>query len=144
MISDFSNAKVGDKVFEVGRGWGMIIAVSPGSLWAIEVEFDHDHNKTEEYTIDGRLYIEYETPSLFWDNPIKEVLAPPVIEKSITVYANIYPKSMVVHSAVATAKEDATDGALGVAVPVTITAAVPANHELSSSFKFVDVSAEFW
>jgi len=44
--------KVGDKVFDIHYGWGVIIEVNSDYTYPISVEFDDDN--FESYTYDGR------------------------------------------------------------------------------------------
>jgi hypothetical protein len=53
--------KVGDKVFDIRYGWGVVSSVNIRLKdWPVEVVFDGEEELLEEYTFDGRAYINYE------------------------------------------------------------------------------------
>lgn len=56
---DFSNAKVGDKVFSIQEGWTEIVRISEDIDYPIILPNDQD------YTLDGKLYGLDKHPSLF-------------------------------------------------------------------------------
>lgn len=70
MTTTFETAKVGDRVWDIGRGWGTVEEVLRTS-WPVRVRFDTSHQ--ESYTYAGGVTVR--TPrSLFWDElviPIK-------------------------------------------------------------------------
>jgi hypothetical protein len=53
--------KAGDKVFDIRYGWGLVVSVNMlTDYWPVEVLFDGKEELLEEYTFDGRAYINYE------------------------------------------------------------------------------------
>lgn len=61
---DFSNAKVGDKVWSVSYGWGEIDYIEKeGGVYPLSVEFVKDY---VTYTLSGKEH-DYENQSLFWN-----------------------------------------------------------------------------
>jgi len=65
-MKTFENAKVGDKVWYVAKGWGEIKSVNSNSCsYPIAVTFDiHD---TESFTSEGKSWIADTYPTLFWE-----------------------------------------------------------------------------
>ena len=61
---DFSNAKVGDKVFDILFGYGIIKSNDEWSSYPIQVQFD---DYFETYLIDGRTREESIFPSLYYN-----------------------------------------------------------------------------
>jgi hypothetical protein len=52
--------KVGDKVFDVRYGWGVVSSVNIRTKdWPVEVVFDGEEELLDEYTFDGRAFINY-------------------------------------------------------------------------------------
>lgn len=50
----------GDKVFDIRYRWGLVIDVNNLTVdWPIEVLFDGDEKLLDEYTFDGRSFINY-------------------------------------------------------------------------------------
>jgi hypothetical protein len=64
----FKGAKIGDKVWYIGRGWGTIVDIVPNSSYPIVVEFKLD--QVISFLVDGRLFIEDEYPVLFWNEVV--------------------------------------------------------------------------
>lgn len=56
---DFSNAKVGDKVFSIQEGWTEIVRISEGIEYPIMLQND------TAYTLDGKYVYTDQYPSLF-------------------------------------------------------------------------------
>ena len=74
-MSDFSNAQVGDKVFDLCYGEGKISRIEKGN-YPIIVSFEE---KTlcpygESYDVTGRLGSHHTLPRLYWAKP--EIIAP--------------------------------------------------------------------
>lgn len=61
----FKNAKVGDKVWSISRGWGVVIDIYNRSTYSIKVRFDKGGNFS--YTCEGRYLEDDLNPALFWD-----------------------------------------------------------------------------
>lgn len=76
----FRDAEVGDKVWSLYKGWGVIIGIKEGAKFPIEVGFGLSGN--EYYSVDGKLWNSDLNPSLFWDE-IKIVPPPPPKRKAI-------------------------------------------------------------
>lgn len=52
--------KKGDKVFDIRYGWGVVTFVNILAVdWPIEVLFDGEEELTDDYTFDGRAFINY-------------------------------------------------------------------------------------
>ena len=52
--------KKGDKVFDIRYGWGVVTFVNTLAVdWPIEVLFDGKEELTDDYTFDGRAFINY-------------------------------------------------------------------------------------
>ena len=62
----FSNAKVGDRVWDYVKGWGTIIDTCYDSVYRICVQYDKTNN-SDCYTTSGKIISDAINPSLFWD-----------------------------------------------------------------------------
>jgi hypothetical protein len=64
----FSSAKVGDRVWDIHKGWGTITCID-NSLYPIYVNFDDMafNGSTHKYTSKGYYREDHINPSLFWD-----------------------------------------------------------------------------
>lgn len=60
----FADIKVGDKVWDIIRGWGVVTTLMVCPTYPIKVEFEHG---VGTYTRDGYSILEDVNPSLFWD-----------------------------------------------------------------------------
>ena len=70
----FSNAKIGDMVFDYTlQKWGQINAIGYDQAWPINVSFDE--YGTKNYIIDGRDSLDAVVPVLFWDE-VKPITPP--------------------------------------------------------------------
>lgn len=67
----FVDVKVGDKVWDICRGWGVVTTLNVCDTYPIEVEFEHGDGT---YARDGYYNLEDVNPSLFWDEI--ELVAP--------------------------------------------------------------------
>lgn len=63
-MAKFSNAKVGDRVWSVICGEGVIVAINTNSQYPITVNFKNNPNKC--FDKEGRNYIKH-NPELFWN-----------------------------------------------------------------------------
>lgn len=64
----FSNAKVGDRVWDIRKGWGTVECTDFGPDYSLRVEFDEfDDGGDETFTIDGKYLFHDKNPTLFWD-----------------------------------------------------------------------------
>ena len=62
----FTDAKVGDRVWSITNGWGVVKERrSPHYQYPLNVEFEGGSCRL--YTLWGRLHIEDQNPTLFWD-----------------------------------------------------------------------------
>lgn len=68
----FDGIKVGDKVWDICEGWGVVSELLEGHDYPICVEFEYVDST---YTRDGYYDLKHVNPSLFWDEI--EVKAPP-------------------------------------------------------------------
>ncbi len=87
---DFSKARVGDRVFSIKHGWGVIIEIRLDSTHPLRIDFK---SKKSTYTLDGKFIIHDSNPSLFWDNPLKDELPQPPrrkVKKTRDVWINFY------------------------------------------------------
>lgn len=76
----FENLKVGDKVFSVRKGWGVVNNRDEMEVYPIGVEYSDEEE--QEYTKDGRLYSDDLFPELYLDNPYENQLQERVMEVS--------------------------------------------------------------
>ena len=65
----FSNSKVGDKVYTISKGWGVVDEIDNSEMYSITVIFD-DHTRNT-YTKEGKEYEEDINPNLFWDEVVE-------------------------------------------------------------------------
>lgn len=63
-MSKFDNARVGDRVFDLLKGWGTIVEIRKNEEYPIYVNADIDSFCT--FTLDGKRYVKDLTPTLFW------------------------------------------------------------------------------
>lgn len=64
-MSKFSNAKVGDRAYDILRGWGTIIAIKLNQECPIYFNADIDSFCT--FTLDGKRNKIDKNPTLFWN-----------------------------------------------------------------------------
>lgn len=71
-MEKFRTAKVGDKVWCVKFGWGVIASINDEEIYGIKVEYIDTKGMTQYYsfTLDGKDYPSDANPILFW-NEIK-------------------------------------------------------------------------
>ena len=77
MTTTFECAKVGDKVWESRKGWGVVNEVGYSSDYPLLVDFADD---CESYTLDGYYYKDDVNPSLFWDEIVIEAPPKPITD----------------------------------------------------------------
>lgn len=65
----FSNSKVGDKVYTISKGWGVVDEIDNSEMYNITVMFDEHTRNT--YTKEGKEYEEDINPNLFWDEVVE-------------------------------------------------------------------------
>lgn len=71
MTTTFEAVKVGDRVWDIGKGWGTVQEVLCESRWPVQVRFDTSYQ--DSYTYAGGI-TEPAPRTLFWDElviPIK-------------------------------------------------------------------------
>lgn len=98
-MKTFENAKVGDKVYCLKHGKGIIINI--GSIqshnYPLGVKFDY--NSTYSYTLDGKSLTADKNPILYWSKP--EIIAPEapkrMVIKTISRWINIYSDGIGVY-----------------------------------------------
>ena len=61
----FRNAKVGDRVWHIRKGWAVIAYIDKSSTFSINVRFKD--GMSTSFTIDGKEYSADINPTLFWD-----------------------------------------------------------------------------
>lgn len=61
----FKNAKIGDRVWHICKGWAVIYFINKSSILPIKVEFND--GTTKSFTVDGKEYNSDINPTLFWD-----------------------------------------------------------------------------
>lgn len=65
-MAKFSNAKIGDKVWNIIlEEWGIIVEISTEYKYSVEVKFSN--GKIIGYTIDGKNHEDDKQPVLFWN-----------------------------------------------------------------------------
>ena len=67
----FENSEVGNKVWDIRHGWGIITFINTINAYPINVSFG---NEDESFTIDGKEFESDLYPTLFWD---EVVIVPP-------------------------------------------------------------------
>ena len=78
MTTTFETAKVGDRVWSLQLGWGKIIKINDHSSYPVVVEYDSGGSVI--FTLDGRLYKNHITQSLFWDEVVIEAPTKPMYD----------------------------------------------------------------
>ena len=61
----FKDAKVGDKVWDIRRGWGKVVSNEWSDPYHILVEFNNFRSAT--FNIEGKQLVEDTNPTLYWD-----------------------------------------------------------------------------
>ena len=85
MTTTLEDAKVGNKVWDSRKGWGVVNELRYSSDYPILVDFADDY---ESYTLDGYYYKDDVNPSLFWDEIVIE--APPKPLPDLPVDTKVY------------------------------------------------------
>ena len=73
----FSDAKVGDRVWSLTEGWGVVIE-RRGQRFHYPLNVKFEGGSCRLYTLRGRLHIEDHSPSLFWDEVKFEIPEKPL------------------------------------------------------------------
>ena len=78
----FSDAKVGDRVWSLTEGWGVIInRYAPHAQYPLVVKFGGEHLR--RYTLWGLLNFNDRNPTLFWDEVVIEAPTKPLPELEV-------------------------------------------------------------
>ena len=80
MTTTFETAKVGDRVWDIVRGWGTIKSTSFANAKGFPILVKLDNNPTDaSYNLQGIYYIGHLKPSLYWDEIKFEAPKKPVV-----------------------------------------------------------------
>ena len=60
----FKDAKIGDKLYSVEEGWGIVEAIHASRIYPLTIRFDCCIRR---FTLTGRRYEGSENPALYWD-----------------------------------------------------------------------------
>lgn len=86
----FSNAKVGDRIWNVVQGWGEVIQIDNDPIYPLGIQFEN--GIAEKFTLDGKGNRRDKYPCLYWDE-IK-IIPPPKpkrkVKKTVEGWASIY------------------------------------------------------
>lgn len=82
MNTDFTDARVGDKVYLYSYGYGRITSIAPSEDFPISATGNQWFYR---FSLDGKSDEHQDAPVLFWDKP--KIVAPPqpVLKKTITI-----------------------------------------------------------
>jgi len=102
MTTDFSKAKIGDKVFDRFRQeWGVITSIDTGYTYPITVVYSRDD---EGYTKFGFVLEEHAMPALVWgqQTPAEDWNELPempkrIVKRKVEGYVNVYPNEFTCH-----------------------------------------------
>lgn len=89
----FKDAKVGDRVWDLRYGWGEVEEISSGD-YPVEVCFA-ERDVQEQYTRGGKVYLDDQNPTLFWDEIKFEIPEKPerVVDRTFEGWVNVYENS---------------------------------------------------
>lgn len=96
----FKDAKIGDRVWSILHGWGVIKDVivddSDENTYPLEVAFDHK-GSNRSYTYDGKHYNHEVSPTLFWQEFDLPKFERPKrkVQKQIDGWVNLYDGDIV-------------------------------------------------
>lgn len=85
----FENAKVGDKVWSVRKGWGKVVDVDTSETYSVKVEFAKIWPMLS-YTIDGKYSKTDMYRELFWNEVKFEIPERPKRKVMVTKWLNVY------------------------------------------------------
>jgi hypothetical protein len=95
MKNTFKNAKIGDRVWSMAKGWGEVVAIGYDMPCPIVVEFP-DYGR-RPYSLDGRYNKNDINPELFWGEIKLEVPKPPLpkleVDTKVIVWDGCYGTS---------------------------------------------------
>ena len=60
----FKNVKIGDRLYSVEDGWGIVETIRTSGIYLLTIRFDYC---SESFTLDGKRCILSKNPTLFWD-----------------------------------------------------------------------------
>ena len=111
-VNDFSDAMIGDKVYDIIQGPGIIIKTDALGDYPIGVSLEDKEctgrKAYSTYTLDGHVDTRNTGPSLYWSKP--EITIPPKPKRKVTRtierWINIYPHNAF-ESSVYTTRADA-------------------------------------
>jgi len=91
--TDFSSARVGDRVWEVRWGWGTVVSIKTDNSYPVNVELDIGGGEFN-FTFDGKFESTDLHPSLFWDKILFVVPPRPkrMVKKTLEGWVNVYPE----------------------------------------------------
>ena len=75
----FSNAKVGDRIWNVVQGWGEVVQIDNDPIYPLGIQFEN--GITEKFTLDGKGNRRDKYPCLYWDE-IK-IIPPPKPKRKV-------------------------------------------------------------
>jgi len=64
MFEMFKDVRVGDKLYSIEDGWGIVEIISPCRVYPLTIRFDCC---IRSFTLTGRRYAGSQNPILFWD-----------------------------------------------------------------------------
>ena len=76
MTTTFENARIGDRVWCMRRGWGTVRKIDGDSLYPLKITYQHA--AIGSYTLDGLAHVEDITQTLFWDEVVFKAPSEPV------------------------------------------------------------------
>lgn len=96
MSTTFELACVGDKVWDMGSGWGEIKRIDTSvTYYPIDVYFPRD-DETKSYTVDGKVYDDGTYQTLFWNEVVIKAPTKPLpdlpVDTKVLVWCNGKPK----------------------------------------------------
>ena len=84
-MSDFKNAKIGDRLYSLRFGWVEVLSVNYGYPYVTNHILCSDtHKETICWRADGRLYEQDVTQDLYWGKP--EIIAPEKPKRKVKAY----------------------------------------------------------
>jgi len=89
----FKDAKIGDKLYSVEDGWGVVEAINTDRDHPLTIQFD---GCMKSFTLNGKRYIDSKNPTLFWDKIEFEVPKRPLpdlkVDTKVIVWKSGEPK----------------------------------------------------
>lgn len=100
-MNKFDKAQVGDKVYSLLHGYGVITEVSSPSR-LITVDFNGNASN-RKYYLDGKYQVNDYEPTLFWNRPLTPDDPAPKrkVKKTLVRYCNLYKAGGEVYASVA-------------------------------------------